>query len=179
MADAAQHVGAANNNGNVAFAAVAHNLAPLQGAASASPARPTGASAYDTGEPAWSESYRRCTIIVARIANLKRRYPLLTPTDEMQFLHLIKEKLDNSTMQHNEVVWKLHTFQLPYYGMCISEAAAPLHADMAVTKALGLKTAVASVRWCSLVLPVPHDALLHVEATPGGASSASWNLCPV
>jgi len=107
-------------------------------------AAPPPPSSYLSGKPAWSESYTSCTILVARVANLRCRYAV-PPESELQFLHAIKEGFDNVTVKHNHVVWKMHAFQFPYYGLCIPDVEVIRHADLAVQTALELKRSTAGL----------------------------------
>lgn len=82
-------------------------------------------------KPAWSESYVNCTILVAKIANLRSRYSVATPEDEMLFLHTVKEQFDNVSVKDDAVIWKVRArgSSAPFYCMhvsqCVPTSAAP------------------------------------------------------
>lgn len=111
-------------------------IVPAQGEPSQQTHPPSSSNPtpQETRKPAWSESYSNCTILVAKIANLRARYSIAAE-DEMLFLHTIKEQFDNVTIKHNEVMWKaragLYFLVLPMI-LTASVVASPIHRTAAL-----------------------------------------------
>lgn len=102
----------------------------------------TGAAGV--GQPKWSESYACCTIAVLRVANFIAKGGM-SPYDEMCFLHAIKDAYDGVTARYGKLIWRMHTFQFPYYGVCVPDALGVTHAEVALHTVLQLQAAFSQV----------------------------------
>lgn len=97
-------------------------------------------------ERGFMQSIPCCSVLVLRFANLRVK-PGTNPAQELAFLHALKTGLDRATQHLSHVIIRLNNFQLPYYCICISESASPMHADLIVNTALRLHQSTSQVRF--------------------------------
>lgn len=110
--------------------------------------------AADATKPAWTESYSNCTIVVLKVTNLSER-TCNSPEDELLLLHGIKQAYDQITGTYGKFIWRMHTFQYPYYGMCVPDVLGINHADLALQAAFELKKCLPQASQRSI--PVPKE----------------------